>query len=81
MSEFRPITTLEDLFSQDEAEIVAGYWAGRRGDPEPGNAYSRGYWHGYRNGVTDAGRRRIATDQKTLRVLTVSRILHSHRLQ
>lgn len=81
MSEFRPITTLEDLLIQDEGEVTAGYWAGRRGDPEPGNLHSRAYWHGWRNGMADAGRVRMDRHQHTLRVEVASRVMDVPRLQ
>ena len=53
MAEFLPIKTFADLELQNEDEMVAGYRAGLRGDPEPGSTFSRGYWHGWRNGVVD----------------------------
>lgn len=56
MSEFAPIETRAVLELQGKGEILAGYQAGFRGDPEPGSSKSRGYWHGWRNGMTDSGR-------------------------
>jgi hypothetical protein len=45
---------LNDL---DETEIMAGYFAGFYGEPEPTEAgYSFAYWHGWRNGMVDSGR-------------------------
>lgn len=55
MSEFKPVRTLADLDQLDPDDILAGYRAGLRGEPEPGNLHSRGYWHGWRNGRVDAG--------------------------
>lgn len=81
MSEFRPITTLEDLFDQDENEIAAGYWAGRRGDAEPGNQYSRAYWHGWNNGMADAGRRKYDCHQRQLLGIVRLRVMGVPRLQ
>ncbi len=72
MSEFRPVTTIHDLFLLDDAEIEAGYWAGRRGDPEPGNQSSRAYWHGWRNGRVDAGKRKPDKGQVRLRCVLLS---------
>lgn len=48
-----PVSTLADLDTLDEAEILEGYWDGRAGEPEPGNNRSRSYWHGWRNGRVD----------------------------
>jgi len=41
MSEFRPVETKADLDTLDDAEIVAGYFAGRGGDSEPGSDKSQ----------------------------------------
>lgn len=57
MSEYRPVTTLEDMATLDSFEIEAGYAAGLQGWPEPGNNQSRSYWHGWRNGAVDGGHR------------------------
>lgn len=57
MAEFAPVTTLDDLATLDEAEMLEGYWDGFKGAPEPGNNRSRSYWHGWRNGAVD-GRHR-----------------------
>lgn len=75
MSEFRPITTLPDLLLQDDEEMTAGYWAGRAGEPEPGNLFSRAYWHGWCNGAADAGYREISDSQLHLRALFMSRVV------
>lgn len=56
MSEFEPISTRADLNLQNEDEMVAGYIAGLNGDPVPSSAYSRSYWHGWRNGMADKGK-------------------------
>ena len=61
-----PVTTLEDLDSLDEAEILEGYLDGRAGDPEPGGNRSRSYWHGWRNGAADYGHRPIDAAQREL---------------
>jgi hypothetical protein len=57
MSEFKPVTTLDDLHSLDGIEVLEGYLDGLRGEPEPGNNRSRSYWHGWNNGAVDRGRR------------------------
>lgn len=58
MSEFQPVRTLQDLMTLDSAEIVSGYSSGRAGDKEPTNC-TRSFWHGWRNGTVDSGRRKI----------------------
>lgn len=54
MSEYRPVTTPEDLATLDHNEMFAGYTAGRMGAPEPRNV-PRSFWHGWRNGMVDGG--------------------------
>lgn len=53
MSEYNPVTTLTDLDTLDDVEVVEGYHDGRSGSGEPGNNRSRSYWHGWRNGRVD----------------------------
>jgi len=48
----------------DEAECVAGYWSGRRNDPEPGSDKSRSFCHGWRNGRVDGGYAQTDRDQQ-----------------
>lgn len=55
MSEFKPLSSKEELDSIDGEECVAGYWSGRNGDPEPGSDKSRSFWHGWKNGSMDFG--------------------------
>ncbi len=50
-----PITTLIDLDSLDDAEVLVGYRDGLEGDQEPGDNRSLSYWHGWRNGRVDGG--------------------------
>lgn len=66
MSEFAEVRTKDDLAKLDEDEILAGYWAGRAGTPEPGSAFSRSYWHGWRNGASDFGYREMDAAQAQL---------------
>lgn len=66
MSEFLPVRTAADLATLDDDEIVEGYRDGLRGEPEPGNNRSRSYWHGWRNGMVDSGRRRSDEHQRAL---------------
>ncbi len=56
MSEFKPVSTLAELNTLDEAEILEGYRDGLDDQPEPGNNRSKAYWHGWRNGMIDRGR-------------------------
>lgn len=54
MSEPRvPVTTVAELKTLDEAEMLEGYKDGLAGDDEPGGNRSKSYWHGWRNGRSD----------------------------
>lgn len=61
-----PITTIAELEALDGEEVLAGYLDGFRGEDEPGDNHSLGYWHGWRNGasdrsgVTDAAQQKLA---------------------
>lgn len=66
MAEFKPVETQADLATLDGDEVVEGYRDGLRGEPEPGNNRSRAYWHGWRNGMTDSGRRQGDAAQRRL---------------
>lgn len=66
MSEFRPVTTVDDLATLDQEEVVNGYVDGFGGEPEPGNNRSRSYWHGWRNGAVDGGHREADSAQREL---------------
>lgn len=63
---FMPVRTMADLDSLDPEEIVEGYCAGHEGDPEPGHNRGRAYWHGWRNGAVDSGRRKVDCEQVQL---------------
>ncbi len=56
MAEFHTVSTLADLMMLDDDEIAAGYSAGLEGAPPPASDRSKGYWHGWRNGLVDSGR-------------------------
>lgn len=56
MSEFEPVAHKSDLDNLDSDDMLAGYMAGLINSTEPGSAYSRSYWHGWRNGMADKGR-------------------------
>lgn len=73
MSEFSPIRDVSDLDLQDEHDMVRGYLSGLNGEDEPGNAYSRAFWHGWRNGAVDSGRRAPDDAQAVLAHALVAR--------
>jgi hypothetical protein len=73
MREFVPVTTLADLATLDDAEVLEGYRDGFAGDPEPGNNRSRSYWHGWRNGALDGGHRQKDAAQAELARVYLSR--------
>ena len=73
MSEFTAVTTKAELDALDSDEMIAGYWAGREGAAEPGSAFSRSYWHGWRNGAVDGKHRQIDADQQQLARVIVAR--------
>jgi hypothetical protein len=66
MSERLPIKRATALEHLDGADCIEGYWAGKDGDPEPGNNRSFSYWHGWRNGAADGGHRPIDPAQREL---------------
>jgi hypothetical protein len=49
-----PATDLRTLHALDPVEMIAGYEDGRADFP-CGDNRSRAYWHGWRNGMVDAG--------------------------
>lgn len=52
---FLPVGTLADLETLDQVEVLEGYRAAERGDPEPGENRGRSFWHGWRNRMIDFG--------------------------
>lgn len=52
---FAPVTTFDDLDGLDHDQVVEGYAAAQRGDPEPGPNRGRSYWHGWRCRMIDYG--------------------------
>ena len=74
MNEFTPVTTLADLDTLDEDEILEGYRDGRNDWPEPGNNRSRSYWHGWRNGAVDGGHKPKDATQAELARVYVARM-------
>lgn len=55
MANFVPVTTLEELDSLNDDEIVEGYLSAERGDPEPGENRGKAFWHGWRSRMMDCG--------------------------
>ena len=53
MTDRTPVTTVAELETLDEADIMDGYWSGFHGEPEPGDNRSKAFWHGWRNGHHD----------------------------
>ena len=47
------VTTLDQFDGLDENELVEGYTAAERGDPEPGANHSLSYCHGWRSRMYD----------------------------
>lgn len=50
-----PVHSVSDLFTLDPDEIEEGYKDAREG-LRCGDNQSRAYWHGWRNGMIDAGK-------------------------
>ena len=63
---YEPVSTLEDLDSLDQDEIVRGYTECRKGDPEPGANSNRSYWHGWTTRACDNGERQITPEHRLL---------------
>ena len=61
-----PVTTVEELDTLDSDEMVEGYRDGRNNEPEPSGNRSKAYWHGWRNGMSDAGHAQIDGAQREL---------------
>jgi len=73
VSEWSPVTTLSDLDTLDDTEMMEGYRDGYAGDPEPGNNHSRSYWHGWRNGRADGKHQPIDDAQRELARVVAAR--------
>ena len=67
MSEFKPVCTKTDLDTLDDDDIVAGYLSVFHGCvDDPGSDKSRGFWHGWRNAMTDRGLATVDAHQSAL---------------
>lgn len=62
---FKVITTVDALNALDQDQIVAGYRAGLRNEPDY-TQRDQGYWHGYMNGQVDTRRMPISPEQQAL---------------
>lgn len=62
---FKAITTVEALNALNQDQIVAGYRAGLRDEPDY-TQRDQGYWHGYMNGQVDKHRMPISAEQRQL---------------
>jgi hypothetical protein len=61
----KPVTTVEELHTLDEAAIVRGYRAGLGNNADFAET-DRGYWHGYLNGLVDGGHAKGSPEQAAL---------------
>jgi hypothetical protein len=55
MMGFAPASTLEELDTLSESDIVEGYTSAQCGDPEPGENRGKAFWVGWRNAMMDKG--------------------------
>lgn len=56
MAEFFPVETIPDFKSLDDGDVLEGYLDGFHGAPAPDSTRSRGYWHGWQNGMIESNR-------------------------
>lgn len=61
-----PVTSLEELRTLNQEDILDGYMLTRPGDPEPGGNHSRGYHHGWRVRMMDLGKLPITPEHREL---------------
>ncbi|WP_210189153.1 hypothetical protein [Bradyrhizobium erythrophlei] len=52
---FIAVSTIADLETLEDEQILEGYRSAERGDPEPGPNRGRSFWHGWRNRMMDLG--------------------------
>lgn len=48
--------TIADFKTLDDGDILEGYLDGFHGGPSPDSTRSRGYWHGWQNGMIESDR-------------------------
>lgn len=56
MAEFRPADTINDFKTLDDGDVLEGYLDGFEATGFPDSSRSRGYWHGWRNGMIESER-------------------------
>ncbi len=67
MSEFKTIETLDELLRLDDREILEGFVSGLKNESHPGSDKSKSFWHGWRNGMVEAGHAEMDGSQLLLR--------------
>ena len=55
-NEFSTVSTIIDLATLDDGEVLEGYLDGFHGGVTPNSSHSRSYRHGWRNGMVDSQR-------------------------
>ncbi|MBV9776711.1 MAG: hypothetical protein JO143_06650 [Acetobacteraceae bacterium] len=56
MPEFPPVETVSDFKTLDDGDVLEGYLDGFHGAGAPDSTRSRGYWHGWHNGMIESRR-------------------------
>jgi hypothetical protein len=51
----QPVTTLRELLTLDDVELMAGHMSAEKGDPESGMNHTRSFHHGWRTRMMDLG--------------------------
>lgn len=64
--EYFPVSTISELETLDEDEIVEGYFDGLENAPKPNGNRSKSYYHGWRNGMMDRGNIQIDNSARKL---------------
>ena len=60
------VTTLAQLAALDSDEVMAGFMASEKGDPEPGDNHSLSFHHGWLSRQYDLGERPVPPEHKAL---------------
>ena len=63
---FSRVSTMADLETLDQNEVVEGHLSAERGDPEPGPNRGRAFWHGWRTRMMDLGEIEVDDDHRNL---------------
>ena len=56
MAEFFPAEAISDFKTLDDGDVLEGYLDGFHGAAAPDSTRSRGYWHGWQNGMIESRR-------------------------